>query len=153
MVAERLFRPLGKESNAGDMDRQCDQVRGRHVRRPRCARGDLRERGDDPDLDQGAAHDLSVRELQELWRSWNVRRRSRATAQEFEFCARLEKQPEAQALESELLAKMDTLESVHVSWMLDQDRCFVYDLPVIGSDPRQCRMKLAGISNSSEVCT
>ena len=41
---------------------------------------------------------------------------------EFEFCARLEKQPEAQeALESGLLAKMETLKSVHVSWMLDQD--------------------------------
>ena len=35
--------------------------------------------------------------------------------------------------------------------------CFVYDMPtgetVIGSDPRQCRVKLAGISVSSKVCT
>ena len=47
------------------MVRWCDQVRVCHVRCPRCGRGDLRERGDDPDLHQGAAHDLSVRELQE----------------------------------------------------------------------------------------
>ena len=47
------------------MVRWCDQVRVRDVRCPRGGRGDLRERGDDPDLHQGAAHDLSVRELQE----------------------------------------------------------------------------------------
>ena len=33
--------------------------------------------------------------------------------------------------------------------------CFVYDMPtgetVIGSDPRQCRVKLAGIGISSKV--
>ena len=70
-------------------------------------------------------------------------------------------------MESELLAKMETLKSVHVSWMLDQDEIvqkrddstgrLVYDMPtgetVIGSDPRQCRVKVAGISISSEVCT
>ena len=55
-------------------------------------------------------------------------------------------------------------------WMLDQDEivqkcrsatnftgCLVFDMPtgetVICSDPRQCRLKLAGISISSEVCT
>ena len=106
------------------MDRRCDQVRVRHVRCPRCAKGDLRERGDDPVLDQGVVHNLSVRALQErlaeLERS--EKEQSAETAQEFEFCARLEKQLEAQeALESELLAKMETLKSVHVSWMLDQD--------------------------------
>ena len=47
------------------MDRQCDKVRVRHVRCPPCAKGDLRERGNDPVLDQGVVHDLSVRALQE----------------------------------------------------------------------------------------
>ena len=56
-----------------------------------------RERGNDPVLDQGVVHDLSVRALQErlaeLERS--EKEQSAETAQEFEFCARLEKQPEA----------------------------------------------------------
>ena len=39
---ERVERP--------DMDSRCNQVRvQRHVRRPRCARGDPRDRDDDPD--------------------------------------------------------------------------------------------------------
>ena len=63
-----------------------------------------------------------------------------------------------------MLTKMETLKSVHVSWVLDQDEivqrrsftgCFVYDMPtgetLIGSDQRQCRVKLAGISISSKV--
>ena len=79
------------------MDRRCDQVRVRHVRRPRCARGDLRERGDDPVLDQGVVHNLSVRALQvrlaELERA--EKEQTAETAQEFEFCAGLEKQLEA----------------------------------------------------------
>ena len=58
--------------------------------------------------------------LAELERS--EKEQSAKTAQEFEFCARLQKQLEAQeALESELLAKIETLKSVHVIWMLDQD--------------------------------
>ena len=49
--------------------------------------------------------------LAELKRS--EKEQSAETVQEFEFCARLEKQPEAQeALESELLAKMETLSRV-----------------------------------------
>ena len=44
-------------------------------------------------------------------------RESSDTAQEFEYRARLEKQREAQkALESELLAKTETLKGVHGSW-------------------------------------
>ena len=88
---------MQKESDAPDMDRQCDKVRVRHVRCPPFAKGDLRERGNDPVLDQGVVHDLSVRALQErlaeLERS--EKEQSAETAQEFEFCARLEKQPEA----------------------------------------------------------
>ena len=103
------------------MDRQCHKVRVRHVRCPPCAKG--RERGNDPVLDQGVVHDLSVRALQERLAElerWE-KEQSAETAQEFEFCARQERQPEAQeALESELLAKMEFFKCVHESWMLDQ---------------------------------
>ena len=166
-VAELLFRPLVKESNAPDMDRQCDQVL-------ECVMSDAHlvpkvisgKRCNDPVLDQGVVHDLSVRALQErlaeLERS--EQEQSAETAQEFEFRARLEKQPEAQeALESELLAKMETLKSVHTSWMLDQDeivqkRDELHRMPGVRhadwrDRPRQCRVELTGISISSKVCT
>ena len=59
------FPAHGSGACVTTMVRWCDQVRVRHVRWPRCGRGDLREKGDDPDLHLGAAHDRSVREMQE----------------------------------------------------------------------------------------
>ena len=112
MVAERLFRPLVKESDAPDTGRRCDQVRVRHVRCPPCAKGDLRERGDDPVLDRGVVHDLSVRALQErlaeLKRS--EKEQSAETAQEFEFLRPPGEAPRsAVGIGVELLAEMETL--------------------------------------------
>ena len=59
------FPAHGSGACVTTMVRWCDQVRVRHVRWPRCGRDDLREKGDDPDLHLGVAHNHSVGEMQE----------------------------------------------------------------------------------------
>ena len=96
-------------------------------------------------------HDLPVRALQECLAEpeRSEKGQSAETAQQFEFCARLETQLEAQeALESELLAKMDTLKSVHESWMLDQDEIMqkrdeLHRMPCVRHACRLARPSLA----------
>ena len=93
------------------MVRWCDQVRVCHVRCPRCGRGDLREKGRRPRSAPGSGtRSFSVRELQGAF----------GRAGTFGEGAERRDCPQ-EALESELLAKMETLKSVHESWMLDQD--------------------------------
>ena len=81
----------------------------RHVRWPRCGRGDLREKDNDPDLHLGAAHDHGARDAGTFGRNGTF-----GEGAERRDCPQ-------EALESELLAKMETLKNVHESWMLDQD--------------------------------
>ena len=60
------------------MVRWCDQVRVCHVRCPRCGRSDLRERGDDLICTRERHTIFRCVSCRSVWKSWNVRRRSRA---------------------------------------------------------------------------
>ena len=61
-----------------------------------------------------------------------------------------------ETLESELLEQMETCKNVRDGWTLVQDqieqkRGWLIGETVIGSDPQQCQVKLAGISIHSDL--
>ena len=155
-VAELLFRPLVKESNAPDMDRQCDQVL-------ECVMSDAHlvpkvisgKRCNDPRSGPGSGtRSLGACVAGASGRAGTFRSRSRAPRlpRSLSFAPAWRNQPEAlEALESRTARENgDSQECAHeldagpglrsCRSATNFTGCLVYDMPTGEDRPRQCRV-------------